>query len=206
MAYNNKERQFWTERLSGKGRLGADPKLITNSNSSISIAVARVAASSRTNDRNGDPQDRTVWRNLKFFGYTADQVMDNLKKGSYINYEGRVNPSSYINKDGDEVPTEEILVDKIGLELPYNKDDSTPSRKKSSGNRKRRREEVEDDYDDEGYDDDGDIDALIGEEEEEKPKRSRSRSRSRSGGKSRSRSSQTADIDDDVEDYEEGLF
>ena len=206
MAYNNKERQFWTERLSGKGRLGADPKLITNSNSTISIAVARVAASSRTNDRNGDPPARPTWRNLKFFGYTADQVMDNLKKGSYINYEGRVNPSSYINKDGDEVPTEEILVDKIGLELPYNKDDSTPSRKKSSGNRKRRREEVEDDYDDEGYDDDGDIDALIGEEEEEKPKRSRSRSRSRSGGRSRSRSAQTADIDDDVEDYEEGLF
>ena len=206
MAYNNKERQFWTERLSGKGRLGADPKLITNSNSTISIAVARVAASSRTNDRNGDPQDRTTWRNLKFFGYTADQVMDNLKKGSYINYEGRVNPTSYINKDDVEVQTEEILVDKIGLELPYNKDESTPSRKKSSGNRKRRREEVEDDYDDEGYDDDGDIDALIGEEEEEKPKRSRSRSRSRSGGKSRSRSSQTADIDDDVEDYEEGLF
>lgn len=206
MAYNNKERQFWTERLSGKGRLGADPKLITNSNSSISIAVARVAASSRTNDRNGDPQDRTTWRNLKFFGYTADQVMDNLKKGSYINYEGRVNPTSYINQEGDEVSNEEILVDKIGLELPYKKDSESSSRKKSSGNRKRRREEVEDDYDDEGYDDDGDIDALIGEEEEEKPKRSRSRSRSRSGGKSRSRSAQTADIDDDVEDYEEGLF
>ncbi len=204
MAYNNKERQFWTERLSGKGRLGADPKLITNSNSTISIAVARVASSSRTNDRNGDPQDRTVWRSLKFFGYTAEQVMDNLKKGSYINYEGRVNPTSYTNKEGDEVQTEEILVDKIGLELPYNNDDSTPSRKKSSGNRKRRREEVEDDYD-EDYEDDGDIDALI-EEEDEKPKRSRSRSRSRSGGKSRSRSAQTADIDDDVEDYEEGLF
>ena len=206
MAYNNKERQFWTERLSGKGRLGADPKLITNSNSSISIAVARVAASSRTNDRNGDPQDRTTWRSLKFFGYTADQVMDNLKKGSYINYEGRVNPTSYINQDDEEIQTEEILVDKIGLELPYKKDSESSSRKKSSGNRKRRRNEVEDDYDDEGYDDDGDIDALIGEEEEEKPKRSRSRSRSRSGGRSRSRSAQTADIDDDVEDYEEGLF
>ena len=201
MAYNNKERQFWTERLSGKGRLGADPKLITNGKSSISIAVARVASSSRTNDRDGNPQDRTVWRSLKFFGYTADQVMDNLKKGSYINYEGRVNPTSYINKEGDEVQVEEILVDKVGLELPYSGGKDGDSRK-SSGNRKRRRS-VDDDYDDnDDYNDnDEDIDELIGDDEDDRPQRSRSRSRSRSGGRSRS-----AEVDDDVEDYEEGLF
>lgn len=213
MAQNYSEKQYWSEELSGKGYLGDDPKLITKHGAKMPIAVARVAASSRTNDNEGVPQDRTRWRSLKFFGYTAEQVMETLTKGDYIYYKGRVNPNSYIDKNGNERESDEILVDVISTMLPKLGGDSSGSSRGgssrgSSSRGSRRSAPVEDDYDD--YDDEGDPAEL---EDEPTPSRSGRKSRSsgqgrssRSGRRSSRATSNDVELDDDIDDYSTPIF
>lgn len=212
------DKPFQSETITGTGRLGDNPKKFSGDNAKFTAVSLRVASASRSLDRDGNPIDRTTWRNLKVFGYQADNALKTLHKGDKIHYRGRLSPTEYKNRDGDLVEGMDIIIDDISLALDsapgggFDDDSRGSSRgggrssRSEGGSRSRsrsRRNEEPEDQDIEDFEDD----SLEDDFEDEQPKRRRS-ARSNSGGRSRSRSRSArvddGDIDDDL--YEDNLM
>lgn len=152
MAYNdNDPKPFSSERIEGEGNLTDDPRIISGSGK-VTTVILRVAANSRSIDRDGEAVEHVEYRNIKVFGWKADS-MATLSKGDRICYTGVLEPNAFTTRDGEERVELQIRAHMVG-HLPR-----TESRGGSSGPARSRRR-----------DEDGD----------EAPTRSRSRSRSRS--------------------------
>jgi len=81
------------------GRLGADPET-KYTRAGSAVTKISVATSEKWNDKNtGQPQERTEWHRVTFFGKQAETIGRYMKKGSMIFVEGKLQTSSY-EKDG----------------------------------------------------------------------------------------------------------
>jgi single-strand DNA-binding protein len=60
-------------------------------------------------------EDEVQWHNLIAWGTLAKMVEDYVKKGMKLSIEGKLSYRSYVNKDGVEVRTSEILVKDVLL-------------------------------------------------------------------------------------------
>ena len=97
------------------GNLGKDPE-VKYTPSGMAIARFTLATNDRFKDKEGNWQDKTEWHNLVAFQRTAEIVGEYLKKGRTVYVEGKLQTSSWDDKEsGQKKYRTEILVNDLVL-------------------------------------------------------------------------------------------
>lgn len=79
--------------------------------------VARVNLAVNENYRNaaGEEVKKTQWFNLVFWNAKADAAAEQIKKGSRLTIEGKLQTGSYEAKDGTKRYTTDIVVNELAI-------------------------------------------------------------------------------------------
>jgi single-strand DNA-binding protein len=97
------------------GNLGKDPE-VKYTPSGMAIARFTLATNDRFKDKEGNWQDKTEWHNLVAFQRTAEIVGEYLKKGRTVYVEGKLQTSSWDDKEsGQKKYRTEIIVNDLVL-------------------------------------------------------------------------------------------
>mgnify|MGYP002641137084 CR=1 FL=1 len=96
------------------GHVGKDP-VIMDFESGNKLAKWSMATHEKKKTKSGEVEDEVQWHNLIAWGSLAKMVEDYVKKGMKLSIEGKLSYRSYVNKDGVEVRTSEILVKDVLL-------------------------------------------------------------------------------------------
>jgi single-strand DNA-binding protein len=97
------------------GNLGADPETRYTAGGNA-ITTIRVATSESWKDKaTGEPQERTEWHRVQFFGKLAEIAGEYLRKGSQVFIEGRIRTDRYTDKDGIERFATNIIADEMQM-------------------------------------------------------------------------------------------
>jgi single-strand DNA-binding protein len=83
------------------GNLGKDPE-VKYTPSGVPVAKFSLATNERYKDKAGEWQDRTEWHNIVAWQRLAEIVGEYVKKGSKIYIEGRLQTSSWEDKQSGE--------------------------------------------------------------------------------------------------------
>jgi single-strand DNA-binding protein len=83
------------------GNLGKDPE-VKYTPSGVPVAKFSLATNERFKDKGGEWQDRTEWHNIVAWQRLAEIVGEYVKKGSKIYIEGRLQTSSWEDKQSGE--------------------------------------------------------------------------------------------------------
>ena len=103
------------------GNIGKDPE-VRYSAAGKPIANASLATTSRRK-KDGEMVETTEWHKLVFFDKLAEIVGQHVTKGSMIYVEGTIKYEKFINKNGVEVNTTQIVCDEMTiLKRPENKE------------------------------------------------------------------------------------
>ena len=89
------------------GHLGRDAELRFTP-SGKSVLNFSVATSDKWKNANGEPQERTEWTNVVYWGKMAESVAPLLRKGSLAYVEGQKETRSYKAKDGTDKTAVEV--------------------------------------------------------------------------------------------------
>lgn len=79
------------------GNLGNDPEVRYTQNNTA-ITTISLATSESWKDKDGNPQERTEWHRVKFFGRLAEIAGEYLKKGRQVYIEGSLRTEKYQDK------------------------------------------------------------------------------------------------------------
>jgi len=126
------------------GRLGQDPEL-RYAPSGTAIASFSMATNHRTKGSDGEWEEVTEWHNIVTFGRQAEVAGEYLKKGKLVYIEGRIQTSSWEDKEGQKRYKTEIVVNDLQLlgskgdgdytdaptAKPVNKEAPAPAKSKS---------------------------------------------------------------------------
>jgi single-strand DNA-binding protein len=95
------------------GNVGGDPetRYLPNGNAVTNITLA--TSDNWKDKQTGQPQERTEWHRVAFFGKVAEIAGEYLRKGSQVYIEGRLQTREW-EKDGVKRYTTEIVVDMGG--------------------------------------------------------------------------------------------
>jgi len=97
------------------GTLGADPETRYGANGNC-IATLRLATNESWTDKaTGEKQERTEWHRVKLFGRTAEIASEYLRKGKQVYIDGKLRTEKYIDKDGIERYSTDIVGDELQL-------------------------------------------------------------------------------------------
>jgi single-strand DNA-binding protein len=97
------------------GNLGRDPEIRYTPNGGA-VANVTIATSENWKDKNtGEPQERTEWHRVVFFGRLAEIVGEYLKKGSKIFVEGRLQTRKWQDQQGQDRYTTEIVANEMQM-------------------------------------------------------------------------------------------
>ena len=97
------------------GNVGKDPEFRTSPNGTA-VAKFTLATTDRAKDAQGNWSDKTEWHNLIMFQRTAEVARDYVKKGSQVYVEGKIQTSSWDDKEsGQKKYRTEILVNDMQL-------------------------------------------------------------------------------------------
>jgi len=97
------------------GNVGKDPD-IKYTASGVPVAKLSLATNERYKDKSGEWQERTEWHNLVFWQRRAEIVGEYVKKGSKLYIEGRLQTSSWEDKQsGEKKYRTEIVVAELVL-------------------------------------------------------------------------------------------
>lgn len=97
------------------GNLGKDPE-IKYTPSGTPVAKFSLATNERYKDKSGEWQDRTEWHNIVAWQRLAEIVGEYVKKGSKLYIEGRLQTSSWEDKQsGEKKYRTEIVVSDLVL-------------------------------------------------------------------------------------------
>src|SRR5690349_5642164 len=83
------------------GNLGKDPE-VKYTPSGVAVAKFSMATNERFKDKGGEWQDRTEWHNIVAWQRLAEIVGEYVKKGSKVYIEGRLQTSSWDDKQSGE--------------------------------------------------------------------------------------------------------
>jgi len=83
------------------GNLGKDPE-VKFTPSGMAVAKFTVATNERFKDKSGEWQDRTEWHSIVAWQRLAEIVGEYLKKGQKVYIEGRLQTSSWEDKNSGE--------------------------------------------------------------------------------------------------------
>src|SRR5678815_5317568 len=99
------------------GNLGKDPE-VKFTPSGVPVAKFSLATNERYKDKAGEWQDRTEWHNIVAWQRLAEIVGEYVKKGSKIYIEGRLQTSSWEDKQsGEKKYRTEIVASDLVLSL-----------------------------------------------------------------------------------------
>lgn len=93
------------------GALGSDPEVKTT-RADESMARMRVATNRRV-QRNGQWEDETEWHTVVAFGKSADFAGKYLKKGRQVFVEGRLQTTTWVDRNRIERQSTSIVVETI---------------------------------------------------------------------------------------------
>lgn len=96
------------------GNLGRDPE-VRYTEDDKTIANISIATSETWKDKSGEKQEKTEWHRVTFFGKLADVVGQYLVKGSQVYVEGRLQTRKWLDKDGQDRYTTEIIADRMQM-------------------------------------------------------------------------------------------
>ena len=97
------------------GNLGKDPE-VKYTPSGVPLAKFSLATNERYKDKSGEWQDRTEWHNITAWQRSAEIVGEYVQKGSRVYIEGRLQTSSWEDKQsGDKKYRTEIVAREIVL-------------------------------------------------------------------------------------------
>ena len=96
------------------GNLGKDPE-IRYMTSGEAVASVTLATTDKWKDKQGQPQEKTEWHNLSFFGRQAEIAGEYLRKGSPIYVEGRITTDKWQDKEGKDRYTTKIIVQQMQM-------------------------------------------------------------------------------------------
>ena len=97
------------------GNLGKDPE-IKYTSSGMAVAKFSLATNERYKDKDGQWQDRTEWHNIVAWQRLAEIVGEYVKKGSKLYLEGRIQTSSWDDKEtGQKKYRTEIIANDLVL-------------------------------------------------------------------------------------------
>ncbi len=94
------------------GHLGGDPEL-KQLESGKSVANFSVATTDRWTDQQGVRQERTEWHRVVVWGKGAELCAKYLTKGRLVYVEGRVQTRKWVDKEGRERVTTEVVAEDI---------------------------------------------------------------------------------------------
>jgi len=94
------------------GNLVADPE-VKFAASGIAIANIRLATNENSKDKDGNWVEKAEFHRLVAFGKTAEALKDYTRKGSKIYVEGRIQTSSWDDKDGNKKYSTEVVVNNM---------------------------------------------------------------------------------------------
>jgi single-strand DNA-binding protein len=99
------------------GRLGRDPES-RNLQSGGKVVSFSVATSEAWTDKSGEKQELTEWHNVVIFNEKIGEVAERyLRKGSEVLIEGKIQTRKWMDKEGQERRTTEIVVPRFGGSL-----------------------------------------------------------------------------------------
>ena len=98
------------------GNVGKDPD-IKYTPSGVPVATVSLATNEKYKDKSGEWQERTEWHSLIFWQRLAEIVGEYVKKGSKVYVEGRLQTSSWEDKQSGEKKyrTEIVVADLVLL-------------------------------------------------------------------------------------------
>lgn len=93
------------------GRIGRDPETRTTSGGARVVSFS-LATSERWKDKTtGEYKEKTEWHNIVIWNENIGKVVEkNCKKGSQIIVEGQIQSREYIDKEGNQRKTTEIVL------------------------------------------------------------------------------------------------
>jgi len=103
--------------LSGFAGTDAEVKILSENQK---LAKVNLAVHENYRNTSGEEVKKTQWFNLVFWNAKADFAETNIKKGTQLTIEGKLQTGNYVAKDGTKRYTLDILVNEI-----YFKDSST---------------------------------------------------------------------------------
>ncbi|HEY1936398.1 MAG TPA: single-stranded DNA-binding protein [Candidatus Angelobacter sp.] len=116
------------------GNLGQDPE-VKYTPSGTPVAKFSLATNERYKDKSGEWQDRAEWHNVIAWQRLAEIVGEYVKKGSKVYVEGRLQTSSWEDRQsGDKKYRTEIVVRDLVLLGGGNGDTNGPSGENRQGN------------------------------------------------------------------------
>ncbi len=95
------------------GNVGGDPETRHMANGNAVTNITLATTQSWKDKQTGQPQERTEWHRIVFFGKVAEIAGQYLKRGSQCYVEGRIQTQEW-EKDGIKRYTTEIVVDMGG--------------------------------------------------------------------------------------------
>lgn len=101
------------------GNVGKDPeiKYTAGGKAVVKFTVA--------DTRGKDDQKETIWHNVVCFDEMAENVAEQVNKGTRVVIQGRLSVREYLDKNGEKKMWQEIIADEISLSLRWGKRDST---------------------------------------------------------------------------------
>lgn len=91
------------------GRLTRDPEMRYGQNSVVCLFPLAI---NRGKDRNGNDLGAD-FPNIKVFGKQAENCGKHLAKGLMVGVQGRIQTSSYTNRNGEKVYTTDVIADRV---------------------------------------------------------------------------------------------
>ena len=97
------------------GNLGNDPETRFTT-SGAAVTNISIATSEKWKDKNtGQPQEKTEWHNITFFGKLAEIAGQYLKKGSKVYVEGSLTTEKWQDKDGNDRYTTKVKAREVQM-------------------------------------------------------------------------------------------
>lgn len=126
------------------GNLGKDPE-VRYTPSGVPVAKFSIATNERYKDKGGDWQDRAEWHNIVAWQRLAEIVGEYLKKGSKVYIEGRLQTSSWEDKQsGEKKSRTEIVAQELLMLDGRGNGDLSNGSAHSAGNASRASGDAED--------------------------------------------------------------
>ncbi len=100
------------------GNLGRDPEARSMPSGDRMVTFSVATSETWKDKQSGERREKTEWHNIVIFNDHLAKVAENyLKKGSKVYLEGSLQTRKYTNRDGQEVRTTEIVLQRYRGEL-----------------------------------------------------------------------------------------
>lgn len=101
-------------RVELKGLVGADPK-VTELEGGVSLIRFSLATHEVFKCKDGQYKEETTWHNIAAWSSKGMPEFSKIRKGDFVELNGRLRYSTYLNKDGQERFYCEIVAIKMSL-------------------------------------------------------------------------------------------